>query len=493
MSSKDNPANTEHSPVLSIAAEKTVDQSVCYALFRQEGGDQNGNYFIKTASIFPEQSAKPQSCMAIPRWRSATSTLNCITNANGHDMALVTSTKPQPNRWVRLTDSVHIVSMNDQGELQYKEMPIPPCNNDDFDYTFFQQVITEQDEASKPTHRLLCCHAPKPRDWDWPSTEKAFFYLLDAYDAKFKVTLPIKASSYYEGQSSLQYYTQTYAFTSIDFLNCFKCNNDLYVAFATHDANQKPQRPFAYNQIKSTVYVIKLSKILAANQDKTPLTMADFASYNTDFATGLLFGDYGVNPADSTDHQIVVSTRQNNSDSSLIMLNFDGNQLTPIHQVNWLSHGDNYKASRNPVKHVVCANGLHAFMGMAYEGSAYLGIFYFDPKKRQFSELIKTPFIPGGALNFSYIMPNIEKTETTQQDGKKVLTATLKGVGILYTYRLKGKATNSMNTAYISALPDEQYPLSPKSSVKVSFKPDSDGVISGPHDAFDFSGQSIRR
>ena len=62
MSLKSNP---QTGPVLSIPAEKTLDQSVCYALFRQEGGDQNGNYFIKTASIFPEQSAKPQSCMAI--------------------------------------------------------------------------------------------------------------------------------------------------------------------------------------------------------------------------------------------------------------------------------------------------------------------------------------------------------------------------------------------------------------------------------------------
>ena len=197
------------------------------------------------------------------------------------------------------------------------------------------------------------------------------------------MVLPIEPNRSYNGESSLQYYTQNYAFPSIDLLNCFRCNNEIYLAFVSHNVSQVPRQPLDYNRIKSALYVVKLSKILAANQGKTPLTMADFAIYRTDFATGLLFGNYGINSAGSTDHQIVVSTRDTN-DSKLIMLNFDGDTLNPIHQVHWISHGPDYKASRNPIKHVACPNGLHAFMGMAYEITAYLGIFYFDPKKRQF-------------------------------------------------------------------------------------------------------------
>ena len=142
--------------------------------FRQEGGDQNGSYFIKTASIFPEQSAKPQSCLVIPRWRSPTSTLNCITDANGRDMALVTSTKPENLVEDPYTDTIHIVSMNDQGELQYKEMAcVPPCAQVETDYTFCQQVITEQ-AATNPTHRLLFSQAYKP-------------WIFDTSDWKFKL------------------------------------------------------------------------------------------------------------------------------------------------------------------------------------------------------------------------------------------------------------------------------------------------------------------
>ena len=245
----DQPQVNYHISPPILPGEKIINLSVNYYLTQlNEAGleDENAPHMVKTLPIGGgvQPATKPQSIQISPGDRLLTSVLTPVTDTtSGRDIALITSA-PKDSK---ITDTLHIISMNDAGELQVELVSCQQADSNYNDYVFAPETITEYikptstTDKAKEIHRLIYCVARKNT---YGSKVPQHHCLYDAYDPEFKVVLPMAPPVYYRGGPSMEY-SKDHAFPALDHLTYFVCNNQLHLAFVTRRSG--PGDPDGYH------------------------------------------------------------------------------------------------------------------------------------------------------------------------------------------------------------------------------------------------------
>ena len=137
-------------------------------------------------------------------------------------------------------------------------------------------------------------------------------------------------------------------------------------------------------------------------------------------------------------------TSRNSSDSTLTMVKIDDHQWTEIDKKTYQSYRvtthvtpDENLARRNPVKQIVCPNGVYGFLDTVIlkwtSEDVRLGVSYFDRDKKKFSEFnLSTIEYATWASRVIHILPVMEEVTVTEDGGKQVLMQSLKGIQMFF-------------------------------------------------------------